>query len=102
MPDREAIERSVIEAVKQYNQGQPEPRQIPEGGDTKLLGEEGRLDSLGLARLIVAVEQQVTEDFGAVITLADDRAFSQTRSPFRTMGALTEYVTQLLGQPVGD
>jgi hypothetical protein len=37
----------------------------------------------------------VAEETGQSVSLMDDRAMSQTRSPFRTVGSLAEYVTEL-------
>ena len=70
------------------------PDQI--GADTKLFGAEGSLDSLGLVSLLIDVEQRLEEKFGVVVTIADDRAMSQRRSPFRTVGTLSDYVCALL------
>jgi acyl carrier protein len=53
------------------------------------------VDSIGLVTLIVDVENRVAEETGQSVSLMDDRAMSQTRSPFRTVGSLAEYVTEL-------
>ena len=46
--------------------------------------------------LIVLVEEKVEDASGRSITLADERAFSMERSPFRTLGSLVDYVGTLL------
>ena len=56
------------------------------------------LDSLGLVELVVEVEQRLRRDHGADVTLADERAMSQRRSPFRTVGTLADYVGELIGE----
>lgn len=67
------------------------------GGDTVLFGDSnGLLDSFGLVNLIVALEAAVEEELGVAIILADERAMSQKHSPFRTVGALADYVTLLV------
>jgi acyl carrier protein len=68
----------------------------PLGGDTRLIGRDGVLDSMGLVTLIVDVEQRLEEEHDIVVVLADDRAMSQKRSPFRTVGSLSDYVCHLL------
>ena len=71
-----------------------EHRVISEGGldsDTQLFGAGSILDSLGLVTLIVELEQTIQEQFNVVVSLADEKALSQTRSPFRTIGTLAEY-----------
>ncbi len=63
----------------------------------KLLGSRSVCDSLGLVSYLVAVEEQVNDAFDAEITLMSERAMSQERSPFRNLGALIDYITELLG-----
>ena len=65
------------------------------GEDTRLLGRKGVLDSMGLVTLIVDVEQRLEEEYDVVVVLADERAMSQKRSPFRSVGSLTDYICQL-------
>jgi acyl carrier protein len=65
-------------------------------GDTVLLGGGATLDSLGLVSLVISVEQAIEDEFGINISLADERAMSQTRSPYRTVGSLAEYTTRLI------
>jgi len=63
---------------------------------TYLFGRKGILDSLGLVTLIVNIEQKLNEDYGTTITIADERAMSQERSPFRTVGSLIQYISLLI------
>ncbi len=66
------------------------------GPATRLLGTGSVLDSLGLVALIVDVEDRLRSAHGLSVTLADDRAMSETRSPFRTVQSLAEYVDTVL------
>ena len=66
------------------------------GEDTRLIGRAGVLDSMGLVTLIVDVEQRLEEEYDTVVVLADERALSQTRSPFRSVGSLADYICQLV------
>lgn len=69
------------------------------GADTRLFGRQGLFDSLGLVSLVVSVEEAIEDRFGAVVSLADERAMSQARSPFRTVRALAEYASGLIEAP---
>jgi acyl carrier protein len=73
---------------------------LPEGPgpDTALFGERGLFDSLGLVSLVLAVEEAIQDGHAVTISLADERAMSQTRSPFRTVQSLAEYAGQLVEQ----
>jgi acyl carrier protein len=72
------------------------------GLDTPLFGRDGLFDSLGLVSLVLAVEEAIEDNHGAVVSLADARAMSQTRSPFRTIGSLVEYAGLLIAEPNAD
>jgi acyl carrier protein len=63
---------------------------------TRLVGKNAVLSSLGLVSLIVGIEQTLGEDFGLAVVIADERAMSQEKSPFLTVGSLSEYVTLLI------
>jgi acyl carrier protein len=65
---------------------------------TKLFGAESDLDSLGLVNLIVTIELSINNELGATISIADDRAMSQHRSPFRSVDALADYIMVLLNE----
>ena len=49
----------------------------------------------------MAVEQAVEDELGASVTLADEKAMSQSTSPFRTVGTLAAYVWRQLGEHGG-
>jgi acyl carrier protein len=87
------IKRSVIE-------------QSPDAGedihdDAALFGDGGLLDSMGLVNVTLDVEQQINDDLGIDITIADDRAMSRKHSPFRTIGSLADYVIELIHESDG-
>jgi acyl carrier protein len=66
---------------------------------TRLFG--GRLDSVSVVSLLVELEEQIADHFGMSITIADDSAMSQQRSPFRSVGSLADYIQGLMTEPTG-
>ena len=54
------------------------------------------MDSLSLVTLILIVEEKVFDELGVTITIADDKAMSQKRSPFRNVSSLAEYANTLI------
>jgi D-alanine--poly(phosphoribitol) ligase subunit 2 len=74
----------------------PERAAQPIAEHTRLYGPNGLLDSLRLVSLVLDLEQSVNERLGTAITIADSRAMSQQRSPFRSVGSLADYVVQTL------
>ena len=59
--------------------------------DTILFGKDGALDSMGLVTLIVAVEQAIEDAFDVSPGLADEKAMSQAKSPYRSVASLADY-----------
>ena len=64
--------------------------------DTKLFGNDGILDSMGLVNLVVSLEERIQEEYDVAITLADESAMSLSKSPFLTVASLAYYIEKLL------
>jgi acyl carrier protein len=64
--------------------------------DTVVYGGDDGIDSLSLVRLVVDLERQVEEVFGKRVTLADEKAMSMRNSPYRSAGALTDFIVTRL------
>ena len=99
--NRSEIVNLIIEAAKDL--GIADNESLRERGqqfsqDTHLIGRNGILDSMGLVNLILDVEQEVNDRYGVLISIADERAMSQERSPFRTVGSLADYILTLIGE----
>jgi len=88
----EEILRIVYRAIDELNPQLPPERRLEKSPETAVFGSAGRLDSLGLVNLIVAIEQAVENELAVSVVLADEKAISQRSSPFRTVGALAAYV----------
>lgn len=101
MQEKESVVQVIFEAVEEINRQLPERERLPKALDAVLFGSAGKLDSLSLVHLIVAIEQRISEAFGVPVTLADERALSQQASPFRSLGTLADYVVLLLGESRG-
>lgn len=96
MAASERILSQIYAAVDEVNLLLPERQQLEKSRDAVLFGRAGALDSLGLVSLIVAVEHRIGDEFRVAISLADEKALSQERSPFRTIGTLGDYISSLL------
>jgi len=93
---KERVLQIIIAVVAELNENLESKIPVEQGERTMLYGPDGGLTSLSLVSLIVGVEQAIEEEFGLNITLADDKAFSSMRSPFRTVGTLAEYANELI------
>ena len=96
MEKTKTIENLIITSVKEINEQLPQEQQLGQSTKTVLFGKDGKLDSLGLVTLLVIIEQNIEDELDVSITIADERAMSQKRSPFRTIGALADYIDALL------
>ena len=62
--------------------------------ETPLLGEGSDLDSLAVVHLVVDLENRLKSEYGKDWILADERALSRSRSPFRKAGDLAEFIIE--------
>ncbi len=96
MVDRAQVTSAVFAAIEELNQDLPSGSVLEPAPDTVLFGRGSRLDSLGLVNLIVAVEGALADELGVDMTLADEKAMSQSSSPFRTVDTLVDYIVKRL------
>lgn len=96
MDPQPEVAQLILEIADEFNNDLKCKIPVERGGQAPLYGREGVLDSLGLVSFIMAVEQAVEDKFGVALTLADEKAMSQRHSPFRTIGALADYVAGLM------
>jgi acyl carrier protein len=82
----------IYRAVDDINRELTDGQRLDKHQDTVLFGALAKIDSMALVSFIVAVEEQVLNEFGVAMTLADEKAMSMQRSPFRTLSTLTDYV----------
>ena len=87
---------AVYTAVDRLNETRTPERRIPKSPETRLLGSDGLLDSLGAVNLIVETEIAVEEQLGKTVNLGDQRAASQTVHPLHSIASLAQYITTLL------
>ena len=85
---------ALYEAVSETNLLLPENQQLTKDPDAALFGPDSALDSIGLVSFIIEAESTLSQALGKAITLADERALSQSHSPFRTLGTLVQYVEE--------
>lgn len=64
--------------------------------ELRLLGASSPIDSMGLVSLIADLEGRISSTYNKEVVLADDKAMSALRSPFRTVGALATHVRDLV------
>lgn len=89
--DRQTLVDLIAESVRGYRVAML-GAESSVGPETRLFGGGGVLDSLGLVSVVVELEQKLSDLQGRDVSLMNDRAVSQTNSPFRTVESLADYV----------
>jgi acyl carrier protein len=90
-----AIEKLVLDAMQITNQAREADQQLQVHPQAVIFGPGSPLDSLGLVALLLDIEETL-RDMGHEVTLGDERAMSMTRSPFRSVPALVQYIENLI------
>lgn len=92
----EKISKIVFSTMAEFNEAFEKEIPLELAETTPLFGKEGMLDSLGLVSLIVMIEQVIEDELDLTLILADEKAMSQTTSPFLTAGSLIRYIYKLV------
>jgi hypothetical protein len=98
MLPKTAIQSIILQSLKNINDERDSDAQMQIDLDTLLFGSGAVLDSLELVSVIVDVEVATSEASGQDISLTDDRAMSQSISPFTDVNSLTNYILLLLSE----
>src|SRR5258708_2928103 len=99
MATDERVSKAVFSAVDELNTQLPAGVSVEKSLDAPLYGAGGKLESLDFVTLIMEVEEKINAEFGTDITIADENLLSKQKSPFSTLGTLTEYLSELLKSP---
>lgn len=90
----------VSKAIADVNAQKVDGALLVDHPETRLLSEDGVIDSLGFAFLIVTIEQYALDDFDREIVLFDDEVMemdiNSVDNPFTTLGTLTAFVQRKL------
>lgn len=93
--DKSDIKNIIFEAIEMVNNIREDDSQIPVALDAELYGSNGSLDSMGLVAFLIDIEDALL-DQDIEVSLSDERAMSQSRSPFKTVETLVEYIYSLI------
>lgn len=92
----EKVFNLVRQSVEEINQMLVHKIPIEQGAQCPLFNSEGSLDSMGLVSLIVEIEERLEKEFGVSIILANEKSMSKKKSPFLTVGTLSNYIDTLV------
>jgi len=93
---REQVFRVVKEAMQDLNDELEYETLRNVTYETPVFGGEASIDSLSLVRLVLGLERDISDIFCKTVQLANEKAMSYRNSPFRTVGALVDYIVEKL------
>jgi acyl carrier protein len=93
-PEPKQVEALIAASLVQLRKDLALPDLETVNGSTPILGGESDLDSMAVVHLIVDLEGRLEEAYGLNWILADERALSRKRSPFRSVADLCEFVIE--------
>ena len=96
--ERATVVQMVIDCLREIAPNDSSVKDGELSEETPLLGAKSGLDSIALVTLIAELEQQIEERFDCQLVLADDRAMSRLRSPFRRIGVLADYIVERMAE----
>jgi len=84
----------VATAIQNLNEEleYPSLKHVTDG--TPIFGGDESIDSLSLVNLLVNLEKNIGDTFGFPVALADEKAMSWKNSPYRTVGALVDFIVE--------
>jgi hypothetical protein len=97
VPETAELQALVLESVAQLNRSRTASDQLEVSPTAPIFGASSPLDSLGLVALLIEIEERLA-DRGMTVTLANERALSRARSPFRDVPTLLTYLEEVVAQ----
>ncbi|MEP6835259.1 MAG: acyl carrier protein [Gemmatimonas sp.] len=94
-PDVDVVREILFPVVDEASKSIPSAASLEKSLDGPLFGDNG-LDSLGLVRFIVMVEDRIEDLTGTRLSLASDRALSRRTSPFKNLQTLADFIQECL------
>jgi acyl carrier protein len=91
----DVLQEIIFPAVEEAKRSIASAAVLEAAPESKLFG-NGGLDSLGLVRFIVMVEEKIEARTNIELTLASEKAMSRGSSPFRTLQTLADYIGECL------
>jgi hypothetical protein len=92
----QVLEQVLYPVVRELAGSNPVWKDVPCTPEAVLMGEGSPLNSIAVVTFIVQVEGQIHTMTGQAVSLATEKAFSRSRSPFRTLDSLATYIVEVL------
>ncbi len=87
---KENILQTIFGAIDEVNKMLAEEERLEKSLNTRLVGDGGGLNSLGLINFIVEVEGRIQKDFSLELNLVE--ALEAPEEPLKSVGRLVEFI----------
>lgn len=96
MLDHKQLTEIIIAYLEQNRELLKLPEDVIAGPDSKLFGQAGLIDSIGLVHLIVFLEKKIVTMGYPKISLVSSKAMSAKSSPFKDVETLSLFIAEKL------
>jgi acyl carrier protein len=93
---RERIISTIYSAIDRVNETLPQEKRIEKSKQAAIYGPDGKIDSLELTLLVVAMEEHLQSEIGKAISLLNVHALSQDNNPFQRVDSLADHIFDLI------
>jgi acyl carrier protein len=93
--DIQSVKELVYEVISNYLEIHEISSEIND--NTALIGSHAIVDSMGLVSIIVDIESELL-DHDVEVSLTSEKAMSRKVSPFRSVGALANFIVEQITQ----
>lgn len=91
----EKIKNIIEEAIEELNEQLDDDKKLAYSEEVRLIGKKANVDSMDFVTLITIIEELISDKLDKDIHIVSDKAFSRERSPFYSVGTLTEFIVEL-------
>ena len=92
MAESENILATILQCIETINKQLPDGEKLVLDSSTVLIGDQGRLDSLGLVMLISDIEQEIANKFQIHCALLDEVVAYDSAEDEWTVGRLHQFI----------
>ena len=90
------IEEIIYPVLQEYQEN--EGLNIELSPELFIFVEGSEFDSLTLVRFVIGIQEQILELTDKIVVLATPQAMSRSKSPFKNVTTLAEYIEELLAE----
>jgi len=91
--NHQKVEKAVFDTIDQLNRQLSARNRLTKNRNELVIGEDSKLDSLGLINFLVACEQNIEVLTGQKINLTGDEMFANANSTLGTVGDFIDYIS---------